>query len=102
MGRQGTGALVTLKLHEHKGVARTFRVEAEVPGVTERSSNTLELKGKEAVVRWVNPPLKMDFDAAKVRSPRPSQLALKVIEVGKDGESTILDETIPIEVLPRN
>lgn len=102
MGRQDTGALVTFKLHEHAGEKRTFRVEAEVPGVTERSSNTMELKAHDGIVRWVNPPLKMDFDPGKVRSPRPSQLALKVIEVRKDGDRTLLDETIPIEVLPRD
>src|SRR5678816_3850011 len=102
MGKQDTGSLVTFKLHEHAGEKRTFRVEAEVPGVTERSSNTMELKAHDGIVRWVNPPLKMDFDPGKVRSPRPSQLALKVIEVRKDGDRTIVDETIPIEVLPRD
>ncbi len=102
MGKAATGALVTLKLREHTGATRTFRIEAEVPGVTERSSNSLTLGPKEHTIKYVNPPLKMDFDPSKVRGPRPSQLALKIIEVTATGDKSIVDETIPIDVLPRD
>jgi hypothetical protein len=102
MGRKDTGALVTLKFREHAGTPRKFRIEAEVTGVTDRSSNTLELRGKEAAVRFVNPPIKMDFDMKQVRSARPSQLVLRVVELTKQGETTVVDETVPIEVLPRD
>ncbi len=102
MGRKDTGALVTIKLRDHVGAGRRFRVEAEIPGVTERSSNTIELTGKEGSVKWVNPPLKMTFDIKQVRSPRPAQLALRVVEVQKTGDAIVFDETIPIEVLPRD
>lgn len=102
MGRKDTGALVTIKLRDHRGAGRKFRVEAEVPGVTEKSSNTIELKGREGTVRRVNPPMKMSFDVKQVRSPRPAQLALRVVELGKTGETTVFDETIQIEVLPRD
>ena len=102
MGRANTGALVTLKLHEHGKTPRKFRVEVEVAGVTERSSNTLTLAPNEHSVKWANPPLKMDFDLAKVRGPRPAQLALKITELAKDGDKVVMDETLPIEVLPRD
>ncbi|MCE9571589.1 MAG: hypothetical protein K8W52_00385 [Deltaproteobacteria bacterium] len=102
MGKAETGALVTIKLREHAGVARTFRIEAEVPGVTERSSNSVSLDAKGSQVLWVAPPLKMDFDPAIIRGPRPAQLALKVIETTKGADRAILDETMPIEVLPRD
>ena len=102
MGRANTGALVTLKLREQGNITRQFRVEVEVPGVTERSSNTVALKPNEYSVKWANPPLKMDFDLAKVRGPRPAQLALKITELAKGGDKVVLDETIPIEVLPRD
>lgn len=102
MGRANTGALVTLKLREQQKTARQFRVEVEVPGVTERSSNTLSLGPNEFTVKWANPPLKMDFDPGKVRGPRPAQLALKITELSKAGDKVIIDETLPIEVLPRD
>jgi hypothetical protein len=102
MGRKDTGALVTFKLHEQAGKPRQFRIEVEVPGVTERSSNVLALGGKQATVQWANPPLKMDLDPAKIRSPRPAQLAVKVVELARSGERVVLDETLPIEVLPRD
>lgn len=101
MGRKDTGALVTIKIHNHTNAARKFRVEVEVPGVTERSANAIELKAKEATLKWANPPLKMDFNMQLVRSPRPSQLALKIVEVG-NGDKTVIDETLQIEVLPRD
>ena len=102
MGKSATGALVTLKLREHTGATRTFRIEAEVPGVTERSSNSLTLGPKESTIKYLNPPLKMDFDPNKVRGPRPSQLALRIVETAPTGDKTIVDETLPIEVLPRD
>lgn len=102
MGRADTGALVSFKLREHAGEARSFRIETEVPGVTEKSSNTLALGKRAATTKWANPPLKMGFDPSIVRGPRPSQLAVKVIETSGGGERVIIDETIPIEVLPRD
>ncbi|MGE0396245.1 MAG: tol-pal system YbgF family protein [Kofleriaceae bacterium] len=102
MGRKDTGALVTIKMREQSKSARQFRVEVEVPGVTERSSNTLSLAANEWSVKWANPPLKMDFDLGKVRGPRPAQLALKITELAKSGDKVIFDETLPIEVLPRD
>jgi hypothetical protein len=102
MGKQETGALITIKLHEHLNKKRSFRVDVEVPGVTERASNSIELDPKAAAIRYINPPLKMDFEPGKVRGPRPSQLVLKVVEQDPKGDKTIVDETIPIEVLPRD
>jgi tetratricopeptide (TPR) repeat protein len=102
MGRQDTGALVTLKLAEHQGKARTFRVETEVPGVTERSSNTLSLGAGERTVKWTNPPLKFDLEVGKVRSPRPAQLVVKIVESSPGGDKVVVDETLPIELLPRD
>lgn len=102
MGRANTGALVTLKLREQGKTARKFRVEVEVPGVTERSTNTLSLAANEYTVKWANPPLKMDFDLAKIRGPRPAQLSLKITELATDGDKIHIEETIPIEILPRD
>jgi tetratricopeptide (TPR) repeat protein len=102
MGRKDTGSLVTLKFREHGKTARKFRVEVEVPGVTERSANTLTVGAGEYSLKWANPPLKMDFDLAKVRGPRPAQLALKITELAKDGDKTVVDETLQIEILPRD
>jgi len=69
-----------------------------VSGVTERSSNTVVLDKHASLMRYANPPLKMDFDPSKIRGPKPSQLAIKVT----DGDHVIVDETVPIEVLPRD
>jgi tetratricopeptide (TPR) repeat protein len=102
MGRGEAGALVTLKLVEHAGVARSFRVEAEVPGVTNRSSQTLVVPAGAPARMFVNPPLTMDFDPAKIRSPRPGQLAIKIVEQTGGTERSIIDETVAIEVLPRD
>ncbi len=102
MGKDATGALLTLKLREQTNAPRKFRIEVEVPGVTDKSSNSLTLNAKEATIKYVNPPLKMDFDLSKIRGPRPAQLALKIIEETKAGDKSIVDETIPIEVLPRD
>ncbi len=102
LGKEGTGGLVTIKLREQTGAARTFRVEAEVPGVTERSSNSIMLAARGEQTLWLAPPLKMSFDPAVIRGPRPAQLALKVIETTGAKERMILDETMPIEVLPRD
>lgn len=102
MGKAETGALVTLKLHEHRRERRTLRIEAEVSGVTERSSNTLTLEPGQGVVKFANPPLKLDLDVGAVRGPRPSQLVLRVVEQAAGGERVLIDETVPIEVLPRD
>jgi hypothetical protein len=102
MGRKDTGSLVTFKLREQAGVARKFRIDVEIAGVTEHSTNLVTLGAKQATIKWANPPLKIDFDAAKIRSPRPSQLAIKVVEVRKAGDRTVIDETVPIELLPRD
>ncbi len=102
MGKESTGSLLTLKIREQAGIKRNLRVELEVSGVTDKSSNSLELGPKQAAMRLYNPPLKVEFDASKIRSPRPSQLVIKITEDVKGTPKTILDETIPLEVLPRD
>lgn len=102
MGKESTGSLLTLKVREQTGIKRNLRVELEVTGITDKSSNSLELEPKGAAMRYYNPPLRMDFDASKIRSPRPSQLVVKITEDVKGSAKTILDETISLEVLPRD
>lgn len=102
MGKDSTGSLLTLKVREQTGIKRNLRVELEVSGVTEKSSNSLEIGPKQAAMRLYNPPLKMDFDASKIRSPRPSQLVIKITEDANGASKTIVDETISIEILPRD
>jgi hypothetical protein len=93
---------VTFKLYEHTNQARQFRIDVEIPGVTERSSNMLALGAKQHQVNWANPPLKIDLDLSKIRGPRPSQLHVKIVELARTGERPVLDETVAIEVLPRD
>lgn len=102
MGRAETGALVTFKLREQMNKARKFRIEVEVPGITERSSNTLALAAGAHQVNWANPPLKIDLDVSKIRGPRPSQLHVRIVELAKSGDQVVIDETVPLEVLPRD
>ena len=93
MGKESTGSLLTLKIREQAGIKRNLRIELEVSGVTDKSSNSLELGPKQAAMRLYNPPLKVEFDASKIRSPRPSQLVIKITEDVKGASKTILDET---------
>jgi tetratricopeptide (TPR) repeat protein len=102
MGRPDTGALVTLRLFEHEGRDRELRVEAEIPGVTERASNAVRLPANGGLLRAVHPPLKIDFDVAAIRAERPAQLSLRVSETTDAGERVLIDETIPVKVLPRD
>jgi hypothetical protein len=40
----------------------------------------------------------LDFDVGKVRSPRPSQLQIKIVELTSSAYKSVVDETFDLEV----
>jgi hypothetical protein len=94
------GSLLALRLVNQDKQLHEVKVAVEVVGLTETMTQTLSLPPGEEVQHSFTPPLKIDFDVAKLRAPRDSQLALHVTDA-KSGKS-VLDQTIPISVLPRD
>lgn len=101
-GKKETGALLTLRMVSHEPKERVFRLEAEVPGATERATRTFKAAKGKLVEQSLTPPLQLDFEVRKVRAPRPAQLAWKLVELTGGKERVLFDETPALEVLPRD
>ena len=93
------GDLVTLRLINHQPKARTVKITLEVPGVTETTTVSVSLPPGEQLTRALTPPLKMDFDVAKLRASRVGQIALKITD---DKGASVYEQSYPLEVLPRD
>lgn len=104
MGTVGNQAVAELHFYNHSGRVRNLRVEAEISGVTERQSRSVTLlKSNKREVLRLAPPLKADYDIAKIRSEMPAQLAVKITELDpKGGDKVLLDETAQVMLLPRD
>jgi hypothetical protein len=93
------GSLLTLRLVNHDKAARSVKVSVEIPGMTEVTTATIALPPGEQVTKEFTPPLKLDFDASKIRAARDSQIALKIKNMkGK----TIFEQSYATQVLPRD
>jgi hypothetical protein len=104
IGTVGAQPIAELHFYNHAGVVRNLRVEAEISGVTQRSSRSVTLlKSNKREVLRLAPPLKADFDITKIRSEMPAQLAVKVTELDpQNGDRVLLDETAQVVLLPRD
>ncbi len=90
--------LVLVRLINHRKTPRTFRIEVQVGGVTEPMRKTVSVAPGKQVDTALTPPLPMSFEPGKLRAPRTAQLVIRVTE----GSELLLEESEPIEVLPRD
>lgn len=102
MGKPETGVMAALRMVNHDARDRSFRLETEVQGATERSVKTFKAPRGKLVEISMTPPLQLAFDVTKIRAQRPAQLAIKLIETTGGKAQVLLDETAPLEVLPRD
>jgi hypothetical protein len=93
------GEVLTLRFVNQAAVARSIKVEVQVPGITEPMKLTLALPPGEQITQLMSPPLKMDFDVGKLRAPRQSQITLKVTT---DRDRPLYEQSYEVEVLPRD
>jgi hypothetical protein len=91
------GELVTLRFVNHGAKSRDLKITVEVPGVTERTTVTVSLPPGKQVTKTVSPPLKLDFDVAKLRAPRQGQISVHLA----DGAWTD-DQSYDVEILPHD
>jgi hypothetical protein len=102
-GTKHAGYVAELRLYNHANEPVALRIETEIPGVTEKTTNSVTLlAGAEREIAGLVPPLKIDFDATSVRAPRQAQLHVKVTKTGDAGDKSLLDETFQIKLLPRD
>lgn len=96
------GAVMSLSLYNFAKRDRQLRVEVEIPGVTERVSQTVMLLKDQAETIRLAPPLKVGFDIGSVRAARPAQLVLRLSAADAGKERILYDETLPVSLLPRD
>lgn len=102
MGKPETGVMATVRMQNHDSRERTFRLETEVQGATERAVKTFKLGRGKALEMTATPPLSLSFDVGKIRATRPAQLAVRLVETTGGKEQPLLDETFAVDVLPRD
>jgi hypothetical protein len=97
------GAPVRLELYNiDKKLDRQVRIEAEVPGITEKTTRSIVLlHGKMDAVALV-PPLKVGLDVAAVRGQRQAEWQIKITDVSGASERVVFEQSFPIAVLPRD
>lgn len=95
-----TNALVTLRLVNQMKKARSVRVTVEIPGVTDVLTNTYALVPGKQQTEMISPPLKIDFDVAKLRAARTSQVVVHIVDAQTN--AALFDRTLPIQILPRD
>jgi hypothetical protein len=93
-------ALVTLRFVNQDAAQKSIKVSIEIPGVTDRIVETVALPPGKQVTKLFSPPLKMDFDVAKLRAARTSQIAVRIQDQGT--KTSIVDKSVPIQILPRD
>jgi hypothetical protein len=98
-GLDGADALVTLRLVNQDKKQKSVKVTVEIPGVTDAFTETIALPPGKQVTKLISPPLKMDFDVAKLRAPRAGQIALHVTD---PKGASLLDKSLAVQILPRD
>jgi hypothetical protein len=79
-----------------------YRIEVEIAGVTQPTSETVTVKKGGARYVDVSPNLLGDFDLEKVRAPKPSSISVKVTKLGKAAEELVVARSVSTTLLPRD
>ncbi len=95
-------ALLSVRLVNHTKNPRTFRIELEVPGVTEQKVVSFAAAPGKVLDVKVQPTIKLDFKIDSVRAPRQAQANYKLIETTGGKMTVLFAETPSIELLPRD
>src|SRR5262249_34490447 len=96
------GALAVIRLYNLDPKSeRKLKLELTVDGVTQTTTKSVILTRGGHDEGRVGPPLKLDFDIDSIRSSRPTQCNVKISETQKGAEKVILEESLPITILPR-
>lgn len=95
-------AMLSVRVVNHTKKPRAFRVELEVPGITDKKIVTFVAPPGKVVDTKVQPTLKFDFKIDTVRAPRQAQMNIKLVEIAGGKIVGLADETPSVEVLPRD
>lgn len=93
-------ALMTLRMVNHGKAARSLKASVEVPGLTEPITFSMVLQPGAPYEKRVSPPLKLDFDVAKLRAARDGQIAFKLVDIKSN--ATVYEQSYPTSILPRD
>ncbi len=92
------GHLVEVGVYNFTGKDQQFKVEIEIPGVTEKSVKTVPvLKGKGELLP-ITPALSSTFDVSAQRAVRKVQINVKVYE----GEKVVHEHSLESDLHPRD
>jgi tetratricopeptide (TPR) repeat protein len=72
------GSLATLKVYNHATGSLTFKVEVEIPGVTEKVTRTALVGAGRMHKFLITPQLKVGFEGRKLRAERPAQFTYRI------------------------
>jgi len=96
---QGGGNLVDLDLSNFTGKDQQFKVEIEMPGVTEKTTKSVSvLKGKDEWLH-VTPAIATTFDIAAQRAVRKAAINVKVSD---DTGKAFFEQSYDVELQPRD
>jgi hypothetical protein len=93
------GEMFTVEIANLTGADQSMKVEIEIPGITDRTTRTVNVLqgGHERVA--LTPPLATDFQPAAQQAERNAQVSLRVTLA--DGK-IVFDETIKTRLYPRD
>ncbi len=87
-----------LTVYNFSDTDREFKIEVEIPGVTDRTTKSITvLKGKGEPVK-ITPPLKSGFDVTAQRAGRKVNVELKV----SDGDKVVYEQSLESDLQPRD
>jgi len=99
-GKAEIGDLFSVTLSNLAPKDQVYKVEMEIPGVTDKVSKTVTLlKGKSDEIR-LTPPFKADFTPASQRAERGAHIAIKITQV--DTDKVVFDQTYATKIFPRD
>jgi hypothetical protein len=96
------GPLCKFTLTSFSETDRRLRLEVEIPGLSDRTVQTVMLLKDGAQDVLLVPPLMFGFDIGSLRSEREAQLSWKITAIEEAGERVLYDETVAVKVLPRD
>lgn len=100
--KKSADAMLSVRVVNHTKKPRSFRVELEVPGITDKKIVTFVAAPGKVVDTMVQPTLKFDFKIDTVRAPRQAQMNFKLVEITGGKIVGLAEETPSVEVLPRD
>ncbi len=93
------GNLAELTIYNFTGKDQQFKLEIEVPGVTDKNTKSIPvLKGKSETIA-ITPPITTSFDIAALRAPKRAVVNVKVTD---DGGKAVFEQSIDSELEPRD